>query len=252
MALNLLLFSISFFWCLPPVSIVFSCKLIALNSQKLWAHVQLVAFGKMMSEYRNVFINMFKQKMLDRKFRNIKCSEDTVWWKNPACKPPGMSKRNRYLDNGINIGETPNLNWWMPDFWTINSTNYWRKKHCQRWTFGWWWSQPRLPCRLVLTPCRRTRPSRVLRRRKQWLTCENAESVNMKLKMLWWTRAVIFIEDTNASQVEYCTQYFIAQTFPQKSSFAVYEGVCSTLSNYYLLAFLQLKITFCRERIGFT
>ena len=84
---------------------------------------------------------------------------------------------------------------------------YWRKKHCQRWTFGWWWSQPRLPCRLVLTPCRQTRPSRVLRWRKQWLTCENAESCYGGLGQ-WYLLKI-------QMQVKLSTQYFIAQTFPQ-------------------------------------
>ena len=202
---------------------------------------------KIMSEYRNVFINMFKWKGAWSEISKHQMFGRYCLMEK-SCLQATWDVKKKQVDNGINIGETTNLNWWMPDFWTIKSTT--GEKHCQRWTFGWWWSRPRLPCRLVLTPCRRIRPSRVRRRRKQWLTCENAESVNMKLKVLWWTRAVIFIEDTNASQVEYAV--FYCTDFSTKSSFAVYEGVCSTLSNYYLLAFLQLKITFCGEHIGFT
>ena len=38
--------------------------------------------------------------------------------RNPE-QPPGMYK-TLYINNGIS---TTNLNWWTPDFWTINSTS---------------------------------------------------------------------------------------------------------------------------------
>ena len=39
-----------------------------------------------------------------------------------SCLQATWDVKKKQVDNGINIGETPNLNWWMPDFWTINST----------------------------------------------------------------------------------------------------------------------------------